>query len=174
MGEDAHDEGALKDLGDSSPLLDGAAVLKGRDVKSAPWVRTSRSFVFGRSGAEEQVRFLEDLLGVPASSTSVALVEVLGVLGRRRVAAAAIYPEDVTQSFKEFLAAGAASQTCQALKNPGAVPAASGISFDGAVRVGMFLTVEEDGFAAMDEVYETLVSEPYPARKTVYAGLPRA
>ncbi len=52
-----------------------------------------------------------------------------------------------------------ASQTRQALKNPGAVPAASGISFDGAVvRVGMFLTVEEDGFAAMVEVYETLVS----------------
>jgi len=36
----------------------------------------------------------------------------------------------------------------------------------------MILTVEEDGFAAMDDVYESLVSAPYPARKTVYAGLP--
>jgi len=64
------------------------------------------------------------------------------------------------------------SQTRQAPKNPGAVSAASGVSFDGAVRVGMILTVEEDGFAAMDDVYESLVSAPYPARKTVYAGLP--
>lgn len=37
--------------------------------------------------------------------------------------------------------------------------------------LGMFLTVEED-FAAMDEVDETFVYEPYPARKIVYAGLP--
>ncbi len=142
--------------------------------------------MLGRSGAEEQVRFLEDLLGAPASSMSVAFVEALEVLGRCRVAVAATYPEDATQFFKEFLAAGGveavhvgrgivgddvASQTRQALKDPGAVSAAGGAWLDDAVRIGLFLTVEED-FAAMDEVSETFVYEPYPARKTVYAGLP--
>ncbi len=33
--EDAHEEGALKDIGDSSRLLDRAAASKGRGVKSA-------------------------------------------------------------------------------------------------------------------------------------------
>lgn len=108
VGEDAHEEGALKDLGDSSRLLDGAAALKERGVKSAMWACTSGSFVFGWSGAEEQIRILEGFLGVPTSSTPFAFVEALRALGKRRVAVAATYPEDVTRLFKEFLAAGGA------------------------------------------------------------------
>jgi len=39
------------------------------------------------------------------------------------------------------------------------------------VRIGVFLTDKED-FAAINEVYETFVFEPYPARTTVYVELP--
>jgi 2-iminobutanoate/2-iminopropanoate deaminase len=35
----------------------------------------------------------------------------------------------------------------------------------------VFLT-DTDDFEAMNEVYRTMFSEPYPARTTVYVGLP--
>lgn len=50
--------------------------------------------------------------------------------------------------------------------------AVSGASLGDAVRIEVFLTNKEDDFAAMNEVYETIVSKPYPARTTVYVELP--
>ena len=46
----------------------------------------------------------------------------------------------------------------------------SSLLLNGAVRTGMLLT-DKKGLTAMDELYETFVSEPYPARKTVYVRL---
>lgn len=57
------------------------------------------------------------------------------------------------------------------MENLGAVLAASGASLDDVVRIGVFLT-DTENFAAMNEVYEALVSKPYPARTTVHVGLP--
>ncbi len=50
--------------------------------------------------------------------------------------------------------------------------AVSGASLGDAVRIEVFLTDKEDDFAAMNEVYDTVVPEPYPARTTVYVKLP--
>lgn len=62
-------------------------------------------------------------------------------------------------------------QTRQALANVAAVLEASGASLDDVIRVGVFLT-DVDDFAAMNSVYETIFAAPYPARTTVYVGLP--
>jgi len=66
---------------------------------------------------------------------------------------------------------GVAEQTAQALDNLRHALASQGASEKDVIRVGVFLTDVRD-FTAMNEVYGTFVTEPYPARTTVYVGLP--
>lgn len=63
-------------------------------------------------------------------------------------------------------------QTRRAFANLQSVLAAAGRSFDDVVKVNVYLVDMED-FAAMNRVYATVFSAPYPARTTVaVAGLP--
>ncbi|MFC7618780.1 maleate cis-trans isomerase [Microlunatus sp. GCM10028923] len=106
VGEDAHRVDALLDLGGPDRLADGAGRLAESRPNSIMWACTSGSFVFGWDGARQQVDRLADLLGKPASSTSIAFVEAARSLGLERVAVAASYPEDVAGRFVEFLGHG--------------------------------------------------------------------
>jgi 2-iminobutanoate/2-iminopropanoate deaminase len=63
------------------------------------------------------------------------------------------------------------TQTRQCLRNVKEVLAASGAALDHVIRVGVFLTDVAD-FAGMNEVYAETFAAPYPARTTVYVGLP--
>ena len=64
-------------------------------------------------------------------------------------------------------------QTRQVLRNISALLEASGLSLTQVVRTTVFLADMND-FGAMNEVYRTFFSEPYPARSTVQAArLPR-
>jgi len=66
-----------------------------------------------------------------------------------------------------------AAQTRRVFDNLGALLAAAGLSFANVVRTTVFLADIND-FAAMNQVYATYVSEPYPARSTVQvARLPK-
>ena len=66
-----------------------------------------------------------------------------------------------------------AAQARQVLQNIGALLEAADRSFDHVVRTTVFLA-DMDDFAAMNDVYRTFFSEPYPARSTVQAArLPR-
>jgi len=68
---------------------------------------------------------------------------------------------------------GIDAQTRRVLQNIGALLEAGGLSFQAVVRTTVFLADMND-FAAMNEVYKTFFSEPYPARSTVQAArLPR-
>ena len=65
-----------------------------------------------------------------------------------------------------------AAQTEQCFKNLFAVLAAAGLSEADVVKANVFLT-DMGNFAAMNQVYATKFSAPYPARSTVaVAGLP--
>ncbi len=65
-----------------------------------------------------------------------------------------------------------AAQTRQCFKNLFAVLKAADLSPDDVVKVNVFLT-DMDNFAAMNEVYKTQFSGPYPARTTIgVASLP--
>ena len=64
-----------------------------------------------------------------------------------------------------------AAQVEQAFRNVSACLAASGASLDDVIRVDVYLTDVAD-FATMNEVYAGVFAEPYPARTTVYVGLP--
>ena len=69
------------------------------------------------------------------------------------------------------LAIGLADQTRQALQNIAATLAACGADIDDVIHVRVYLTDPMQS-APMNESYEQFFSEPYPARTTVYVGLP--
>jgi 2-iminobutanoate/2-iminopropanoate deaminase len=66
-----------------------------------------------------------------------------------------------------------AAQTTQVLRNVSALLEGGGLSLAHVVRTTVFLADMND-FGAMNEVYRTFFTEPYPARSTVQAArLPR-
>jgi len=71
----------------------------------------------------------------------------------------------------QFVEGGIAEQTRQVLDNLAAILAAAGASFDDVMMTRVYLAKPED-FGAMNAVYTEYVTEPFPARTTVYVGLP--
>jgi 2-iminobutanoate/2-iminopropanoate deaminase len=72
-----------------------------------------------------------------------------------------------------MVAGDIAAQTRRVLQSVGALLEAAGLSCAAVVRTTVFLA-DMDDFAAMNEVYRTFFTEPYPARSTVQAArLPR-
>jgi len=74
-----------------------------------------------------------------------------------------------------FAGTTVAEQTRQTLRNVQAILRAAGADFDDVLMMRVYLTDVAD-FAAMNEVYSTFVGDgvtaPFPARTTVYVGLP--
>ncbi len=66
---------------------------------------------------------------------------------------------------------GVTGQTRQVFANLRAVLEAAGAGLDDVVMMRVYLT-DPAHFADFNAVYNELVSEPYPARTTVYVGLP--
>ncbi|MFH7336386.1 decarboxylase [Streptomyces sp. KHY 26] len=106
IGEDAHRVAALRETGSAERLGAGVERLRLAGAETVVWACTSGGFVHGWQGAQDQVRTLARLAGMPASSTSFAFVHAARELGVRRVAVGATYPEDVTALFAEFLRTG--------------------------------------------------------------------
>jgi 2-iminobutanoate/2-iminopropanoate deaminase len=63
----------------------------------------------------------------------------------------------------------ARAQTRRVLENLKAILEAAGSSLDGVLRCNVYLRDIND-FAAMNEVYATYFSAPFPARTTIQAG----
>jgi 2-iminobutanoate/2-iminopropanoate deaminase len=65
------------------------------------------------------------------------------------------------------------AQTRRVMQNIGALLEAAGLSYGHLVRTTVFLA-DMNEFSAMNAVYSTFVTEPFPARSTIQAGrLPR-
>ncbi|MER5857690.1 decarboxylase [Streptomyces sp900105245] len=122
IGEDAHRVDALREMGSAERLAAGMEGLRLAGAETVVWACTSGSFVHGWGGAQDQVRNLARLAGMPASSTSFAFVHAARELGVRRVAVGATYPEDVAALFADFLAAGGLEVT--GMRSSGIVTAA--------------------------------------------------
>jgi maleate cis-trans isomerase len=135
VGEDAHRVDALLDLGRAERLAEGASELAAAQPDAVMWACTSGSFVFGPAGARNQASGVAQVLGVPASSTSLAFVDACKALDVRRVAVAASYPEDVAQHFVRFLTAGGVEVV--AMGSHGIITAAEVGTLDPAQVVAM-------------------------------------
>ena len=72
----------------------------------------------------------------------------------------------IDPSTGELIAGGVAEQTEQVFRNLKAVLAAAGKSFDDVVKSNVYLS-DMAHFAAMNAVYASHFSAPYPARTTV-------
>lgn len=104
VGQDAHEVGALLDLGSMPRLTEGADRLVAQHAPDAlVWACTSGSFVYGWDGALAQAASLARHTGLPASSTSLAFARAAGSLGLERVAVAASYPREVATHFARLL-----------------------------------------------------------------------
>lgn len=66
---------------------------------------------------------------------------------------------------------GVGAQTRQAFTNLLAHLASAGASADDVISVRVFLT-DVAHFDAMNDVYREFFTDPYPARSTIYVGLP--
>lgn len=73
----------------------------------------------------------------------------------------------------EMVAGDIGAETRRVLENVGALLNAAGLTFAHVARTTVFLADMND-FPAMNDVYRTFFTEPYPARSTVQAArLPR-
>src|SRR5918996_4266627 len=81
--EDTHSEDSLLDMGSRERLFEGASRLPA-GISAVVWACTSGSFIYGWEGAKAQAADLEEALGVPASSTSLAFVGAARAPGRGR------------------------------------------------------------------------------------------
>lgn len=70
----------------------------------------------------------------------------------------------------QHVSESAGEQTAQALRNLTAVLEEAGSSWQDVASIRVYMT-EREHYGEMNEVYETFVREPYPARTTVYCGL---
>ncbi|MEV6289946.1 decarboxylase [Streptomyces sp. NPDC050743] len=122
IGEDAHRVAALREMGSAERLGAGMETLRLSGAETVVWACTSGGFVHGWEGAQDQVRTLARLAGMPASSTSFAFVHAARELGVRRVAVGATYPEDIAALFADFLRAGGLEVT--GMRSSGIVTAA--------------------------------------------------
>jgi 2-iminobutanoate/2-iminopropanoate deaminase len=66
---------------------------------------------------------------------------------------------------------GVAEQTERVLRNVIAILEAGGAGLEDVLMLRVYLT-DVSHFAAMNETYARVVGEPFPARTTVYVGLP--
>ena len=73
----------------------------------------------------------------------------------------------------EYLKGDVQSETRQVFANIKAILEAAGTSMDKVLKVNVYLRDIND-FGAMNEVYKTMFTQPFPARTTIQAGaLPR-
>ena len=73
----------------------------------------------------------------------------------------------------EYLKGDIRSETRQVFENIMGILQAAGTSLESVVKVNVYLRDIND-FAAMNEVYKTYFTQPFPARTTIQAGaLPR-
>lgn len=100
---DSHAIDDLLDTGDDTVLRVGLDRLLRWRPTVVSFACTSASFVRGRAGAIAQVRVLEAVAGVPATSTSLAFVDALMSIDADAVSLVSPYPEPATRAFVDFL-----------------------------------------------------------------------
>lgn len=102
-GDDEHARGHMARTGSLGNLRLSAGALAPISPDAVVWACTSGSFVSGLSHAREQIRVLEEDLGCPATSTSLAFVQALQALSIRRVCILASYRSETADAFVSFL-----------------------------------------------------------------------
>lgn len=98
---------------------------------------------------------------VGAYSQAVRIGDTLQVSGQVRI-----------DPHTESLVGGTVyAQTLQALRNVQAILTAAGADFEDVLMLRVFLNAPE-GFAELNQAFADYLQKPYPARTTLFGGLP--
>jgi maleate isomerase len=89
-------------MSETRNLVAAARLLADLQPHCISWADTSGSFMFGPNGATEQAEAIRRATGVPASTTSTAVLLALRRLRVRRVAVASPYIDEVNRKLVEF------------------------------------------------------------------------
>jgi maleate cis-trans isomerase len=100
-----HDLSSLRETGRIDWILEAAERILPFAPDVVVWACTSGSFIKGRAFAEQQIAAIEDRMGRPAGSTSLAFVAAAAAAGLRKVSVLATYPEPASRLFAAFLRA---------------------------------------------------------------------
>jgi len=140
-GDDEHAPHHLRATGSISNLALSAKVMAHLEPAAVLWACTSGSFIDGLAFAREQAAALNAASRAPASSTSLAFLSALEVLGIGTVAVLATYPEATSRAFTSFLAEGGVRidrlNWLDAPSGPVAAAFAKERFIDGAARLGV-------------------------------------
>jgi len=101
--ENEHPAEGLKRMAEFTE--DSAKLLATAEVDIITYGCTSGSFAKGVGFDEEIIRRIEDATGIPATTTSTAVLRALRQLGVNRIALATPYREEINVMEKEFLEA---------------------------------------------------------------------
>ena len=96
-----------------------ARALAEAECEALMWACTSASFIGGLQWAHNQSKTLAEMTGLPASSTTLAVIAALCSLGAEEVDVLGAYPEPVTTAFVDCLGeAGIAVVAVESLGTP--------------------------------------------------------
>lgn len=98
-----HTTADLHVTGSLEVLVPAARRLGQRGCHAVMWACTSGSFIGGLGWARRQARALSEAAGVPASSTTLAVVAAVRALGALRLDVLGAYPEPVTRALAKCL-----------------------------------------------------------------------
>ena len=126
-GDDEHALGHMRRTGTIDNLLLSADALAATRPDAVAWACTSGSFVDGIGHARRQAQALQEVLGCPATSTSLAFLAALEHLGIERVSVLASYPGGMAAAFEAFLDAGGVATDAIACLDIDSGPAAARI-----------------------------------------------
>jgi len=105
----------------------------------------------------------------PAGSKPVPVPISPGIRKGNILQVAGQIPADLATG--EIVGSTVADQTAQAMRNVLEVLSAGGATMDDVVMIRIYLT-DTAHFAEMNQAYQAFLTDPYPARTTVYVGLP--
>lgn len=100
---DSHTLDDVTAAGDEAVLVPAARQLGAAGSAAVAWACTSGSFAGGLDAARDQVAALASAARVPATSTSLALLDALAALGTDSVGVCSPYPWPVTERLCAFL-----------------------------------------------------------------------
>lgn len=144
-GDDEHARGHMARTGSLDNLRLSADALAPLAPDAAIWACTSGSFVSGLKHAREQVRVLEEGMGCPATSTSLAFVQALEAISIRRVCILASYRSETADAFASFLDECGISVEMMACLDFDSGPASARVGDERLLeRIGR-ISVPEDG-----------------------------
>ena len=143
-GDVMHTVDDLRAVGEPALLASRARSLVQRypNAASIIWTCTSGSFVYGWNGAHVQASAIEQEVGVPASSTSIAFASAVHHLGLSNIAIAATYPQAVARYFSDFMIAAEVNVVNMICRN---IPSAAGA---GALTLQQIVALARDADTA--------------------------